>query len=179
MNIVWLGISIVKSEIHSSRIQAAFIDIGLEKCAFLHATDVDPSLLMDERDMSSDRFSSPVSSNRKRIARIPIEKVLSVGQEILVQVAKEPISSKGAKITTQISLAGRFLVLVPDTDFIGVSKKTHDFKKREKLKDIIAQIKPKGVGFIVRTIGCRFLKRSLLRRFICYLMRGKKRKVRL
>lgn len=134
-------------------IQAAFIDIGLEKCAFLHATDVDPSLLLDERDISNDRFSSLTSSNRKRIARIPIEKVLSVGQEVLVQVAKEPISSKGAKITTQISLAGRFLVLVPDTDFIGVSKKTHDFKKREKLKDIIAQIKPKGVGFIVRTIG--------------------------
>ncbi len=134
-------------------IQAAFIDIGLEKCAFLHATDVDPSLLLDERDISMDRHPAVASSNRKRIARIPIEKVLSVGQEILVQVAKEPISSKGAKITTQISLAGRFLVLVPDTDFIGVSKKTHDFKKREKLKNIIAQIKPKGVGFIVRTIG--------------------------
>jgi ribonuclease G len=132
-------------------IQAAFIDIGLEKCAFLHATDVDPSLLLDEGDVSSDNYSP--TSNRKRIARIPIEKVLGVGQQVLVQVAKEPISSKGAKITTQISLAGRFLVLVPDTDFIGVSKKTHDFKKREKLKNLIAQIKPKGVGFIVRTIG--------------------------
>ena len=137
-------------------IQAAFIDIGLEKCAFLHATDVDPSLLLDASDTAFDRFTErQSSSNRKRIARIPIEKVLSAGQEILVQVAKEPISTKGAKVTTQISLAGRFLVLVPDTDFIGVSKKTNDQHKREKLKNIIAQIKPPGVGFIVRTIGLK------------------------
>jgi Rne/Rng family ribonuclease len=70
-----------------------------------------------------ERYTGNDSSKRRRIARIPIEKVLTVGQEILVQVAKEPISTKGAKVTTQISLAGRFLVLVPDTDFIGVSKK--------------------------------------------------------
>lgn len=110
-------------------IQAAFIDIGLDKCAFLHATDVDPSLLLEAGDELMERYTGYDSSKRRRIARIPIEKVLTVGQEILVQVAKEPISTKGAKVTTQISLAGRFLVLVPDTDFIGVSKKTSDIKK--------------------------------------------------
>jgi ribonuclease G len=68
---------------------------------------------------------------------------------------KEPIGAKGAKVTTQISLAGRFLVLVPDTDFIGVSKKTSDERKRRRLKEIISQLKPKGVGFIVRTIGLK------------------------
>jgi ribonuclease G len=136
-------------------IQAAFIDIGLEKCAFLHATDVDPSLLLEAGDSLMDRYTGNQddTSKRKRVARIPIEKVLDVGQEILVQVAKEPIGTKGAKITTQISLAGRFLVLVPDTDFIGVSKKTHDMKKRARLKKLVAQLKPQGVGFIVRTIG--------------------------
>ncbi|NLG18893.1 MAG: Rne/Rng family ribonuclease [Fibrobacter sp.] len=134
-------------------IQAAFIDIGLDKCAFLHATDVDPSLLLDAGDELMERYTGYDSSKRRRIARIPIEKVLTVGQEILVQVTKEPISTKGPKVTTQISLAGRFLVLVPDTDFIGVSKKTSDIKKRARLKKLISQIKPRGVGFIVRTIG--------------------------
>jgi ribonuclease G len=133
-------------------IQSAFIDIGLEKCAFLHATDVDPTLLLEESDKVMERFTGD-NQNRKQIPRIPIEKILNVGDQILVQVAKEPISTKGAKVTTQISLAGRFLVLVPDADFIGVSKKNTDAKKRARLKQIIAQIKPPGVGFIVRTIG--------------------------
>jgi ribonuclease G len=137
-------------------IQAAFVDIGLEKCAFLHATDVDPSLLLDEDDALMERYMQRNdSTKRKRIARIPIEKVLNVEQEILVQVLKEPITTKGAKLSTQISLAGRFLVLVPDTNFIGVSKKASDTKKRARLKKLIAEIKPQGVGFIIRTIGLR------------------------
>lgn len=137
-------------------IQAAFVDIGLEKGAFLHATDIDPSLLLEAGDALMERYMQRGdSTKRKRIARIPIEKVLTVGQEILVQVLKEPITTKGAKLTTQISLAGRFLVLVPDTDFIGVSKKMGDAKKRTRLKKIIADIKPAGVGFIIRTIGLK------------------------
>ena len=137
-------------------IQAAFVDIGLGKCAFLHASDVDPSLLL-EQDELMERFASRGGRNSKsgRVPKIPIEKVLTKGQEILVQVIKEPISTKGAKVTTQISLAGRFLVLVPDTDFIGVSKKSSDSARRSRLKKLIAQIKPPGVGFIVRTIGLR------------------------
>ena len=135
-------------------LQAAFVDIGLDKGAFLHASDVDPSLLM-EQDQIMDRFSGRGKSKSGRVPRIPIEKVLTKGQEILVQVTKEPIRTKGAKVTTQISLAGRFLVLVPDTDFIGVSKKSSDSARRSKLKKLIAQIKPPGVGFIVRTIGLK------------------------
>jgi ribonuclease G len=135
-------------------LQAAFVDIGTGKCAFLHASDVDPSVLLDADDSLMERFTGQGNSTkRKRIARIPIEKVLTVGQEILVQVLKEPISTKGAKLSTQISLAGRFLVLVPDTNFIGVSKRSSDAKGRARLKKIIAEIKPPGVGFIIRTIG--------------------------
>ena len=129
-------------------LQAAFVDIGIGKGAFLHASDVDPSLLLDDDDTPD--F---VQSKRKMAAVMPIEKVLDEGQQILVQILKEPIGTKGPKVTTQISLAGRFLVLVPDTDFIGVSKKTSDERTRRRLKQIIAQLKPKGVGFIVRTIG--------------------------
>jgi len=137
-------------------LQAAFVDIGLDKAAFLHASDVDPSLLLEEDEMM-DRFAGRGGRNAKsrKVPRIPIEKVLKKGQEILVQVAKEPIRTKGAKVTTQISLAGRFLVLVPDTDFIGVSKKTSDSARRSKLKKLISQIKPPGIGFIVRTNGLK------------------------
>jgi ribonuclease G len=133
-------------------IQSAFVDIGLERSAFLHASDVDPSLLLEHGDSLIEQFMSK-GQQRKRVVRVPIEKVLTVGQEILVQILKEPIGSKGAKLTTQISLAGRFLVLVPDADFIGVSKKSSDSRKRDRLKKLISQLKPKGIGIIVRTIG--------------------------
>jgi ribonuclease G len=136
-------------------IQSAFIDIGLEKCVFLHAGDVDPSLLLDSNDELIERYTNNDPSKRRKIIKVPIEKVLQKGQEILVQVIKEPISTKSAKVTTQISIAGRFLVLVPDANFIGVSKKASDFQKRRNLKKIISQLKPPGVGFIVRTIGTK------------------------
>jgi ribonuclease G len=134
-------------------LQAAFVDIGLEKAAFLHASDIEPSVLLNEDDTLMERFSRDDSRNRRRVVRIPVEKLLQKGQEVIVQAIKEPIGTKGAKLTTQISIAGKFLVLVPDADFIGVSKRTQDFKKRSRLKKLIAQIKPKGVGFIVRTMG--------------------------
>ncbi len=134
-------------------IQSAFIDMGLDRNAFLHASDVDPSLLLDHDDDLIEKYTNRQRSKRRRVARVPIEKVLQEGQEVLVQVIKEPIGSKNAKVTTQISIAGRFLVLVPDADFIGVSKKTQDFAKRRKIKSLIAQLKPPGIGFIVRTIG--------------------------
>lgn len=136
-------------------IQSAFIDVGLDKAAFLHASDVDPSVLLDENDDLAERYMRKDSSKRRRIARVPIEKLLAVGQEILVQIAKEPMGTKAAKLTTQISLAGRFLVLVPDSNFIGVSKQTKDDRMRVRLKKLIAQLKPQGVGFIVRTIGLK------------------------
>jgi ribonuclease G len=134
-------------------LQAAFVDIGLEKAAFLHASDIEPSVLLNEDDSLMERFSRDDSQNRRKVVRIPVEKLLQKGQEVIVQAIKEPIGTKGAKLTTQISIAGKFLVLVPDADFIGVSKRTQDFKKRSRLKKLIAQIKPKGVGFIVRTMG--------------------------
>ncbi|MBD3315586.1 MAG: Rne/Rng family ribonuclease [Chitinivibrionales bacterium] len=137
-------------------IQSAFVDIGQQKNVFLHAADVDPALLLDNKDEALiERYTDRGRSSRRKVARVPIEQVLEEGQEILVQVVKEPIGNKSAKVTTQISIAGRFLVLVPDTDFIGVSKKTSDLRKRRRLKELIAQIKPAGIGFIVRTIGLK------------------------
>lgn len=144
-------------------IQSAFIDIGLQKSAFLHASDVDPSLLLEADDDRIERYTNRGDrSKRRRIARVPIEQVLEKGQDILVQVIKEPIGNKSQKVTTQISLAGRFLVLVPDSDFIGVSKKSSDMKARRKLKKIVSQYKPKGVGFIVRTIGLKVSEKEFV-----------------
>jgi ribonuclease G len=136
-------------------IQSAFIDIGLDKCVFLHASDVDPSLLLEQDDALIERYMGNDHAKRRKMIKVPLEKLLTKGQEILVQVIKEPIGTKSAKVTTQISIAGRFLVLVPDANFIGVSKKTDDLQKRRVLKRLITQLKPPGVGFIVRTIGLR------------------------
>ncbi|MBN1127491.1 MAG: Rne/Rng family ribonuclease [Chitinispirillaceae bacterium] len=144
-------------------LQAAFVDIGLERAAFLHASDIEPSVLLGEDDALLGRYRGNDAANRRKIIRIPIEKLLQKGQEILVQVIKEEISTKGAKLTTQISMAGRFLVLVPDADFIGVSKRTQDLKKRKRLKQLIAQIKPPGVGFIVRTMGLKVSEAEFVR----------------
>ncbi|MGD9201012.1 MAG: Rne/Rng family ribonuclease [Chitinispirillia bacterium] len=135
-------------------IQSAFIDLGLKQSAFLHASDVDPSLLLEADDDRIERYTNRADrSKRRRVVRVPIEQVLEVGQDILVQVIKEPIGNKSPKVTTQISFAGRFLVLVPDADFIGVSKKTNDRNARKKLKRLVSKLKPPGIGFIVRTIG--------------------------
>lgn len=144
-------------------IQSAFIDVGLDKSVFLHASDVDPTLLLEKNDERIERYTDRSGrSKRRRVARVPIEQVLSVGQEILVQVTKEPIGSKSPRVTTQISMAGRFLVLVPDSDFIGVSKKTTDLKARRQLKKLVSQLTPKGIGFIVRTMGLDVPEASLV-----------------
>lgn len=144
-------------------IQSAFVDVGLERSAFLHASDVDPRLLLEDGASLLDEFMNKGQPRRRRVVRVPIEKVLEVGQEILVQILKEPIGSKGAKVTTQISLAGRFLVLVPDADFIGVSKKSSDLRKRTRLKRLITKLKPPGIGIIVRTIGLEVSEDVFLR----------------
>jgi len=155
-------------------IQSAFIDCGLERAAFLHASDVDPSLLLDKDDDIMEKFTADAKSKRRRIAKVPIEKVLEKGQEIIVQVAKEPIGSKGAKMTTQISIAGRFLVLVPDTDFIGVSKRSSDDRRRRELKRLISAMKPPGIGFIVRTIGLKVSQEEFINEINALLAAWKK-----
>lgn len=143
-------------------IQSAFIDIGVEQSAFLHASDVDPSLLLEADDDRIERYTNRgVKSKRRQVVRVPIEEVLEEGQDIIVQILKEPIGSKSPKVTTQISLAGRFLVLAPDTNFIGVSKKTSDYKERRRLKKMILKHRPPGVGFIVRTIGLKVTEKEL------------------
>jgi len=131
--------------------QAAFVDIGLEKAAFLHAADVCPAFDANaQHHEDEDEDEDP----RKRAHEKPIDQLLKEGQEILVQVVKEPISTKGAKITGYLSVAGRFLVCMPNSNFIGVSKKSRDHSTRRRLKKLVQDLRrSEDVGYIVRTNG--------------------------
>lgn len=130
--------------------QAAFVDIGMEKAAYLHSSDVGKVEKGRYESEEVQDEESPADIIRKR-RREGIEKVLSRNQEILVQVIKEPISTKGPRVATEVTLAGRFLVLVPDSDVIRVSKRIEDWGEKRRLKKVISQCRPEGFGLIVRT----------------------------
>jgi len=120
--------------------QAAFVDIGLEKNAFLFVEDVLPP-----RSTFDEDSTAGVTTN--------IMDVLKEGQEVLVQIAKEPIGSKGARVTTHITLPGRYLVLMPTVDYIGVSRRIEDESERDRLKEVAERVKPANMGLIIRTIA--------------------------
>ena len=124
--------------------QAAFVDIGLERTAFLHANDVMRSLPPQEGEAEAISLPQPVR---------PVTELLRDGQEIVVQVVKDPIGSKGARLTTQISIPSRYLVLLPQSRAIGVSARIEDEDERARLKALVAQAMPADsqLGYIVRT----------------------------
>jgi ribonuclease G len=128
--------------------QAAFVDIGLEKAAFLYAGDYVEDI--EELDESDGRDRQRGRRNRRAPS---IETLVSEGQEIVVQIAKEPIGSKGARITSHISIAGRHLVLTPWAQRVGVSRKIDSDRERRRLRDIVQRVKPADLGFIIRTAG--------------------------
>ncbi len=129
-------------------LQAAFVDIGQEKAGFLHVEDVIGRPNLEDYDDDDEGRPAPRQDEGKTI-----DQLLKVGQEILVQVTKEPISTKGPRLTAHLSFAGRFLVCMPRTDFIGVSKKSRDPQQRRALKKMIRELKSPDCGYIVRTIG--------------------------
>lgn len=122
--------------------QAAFIDIGDSINAFLPFTEI------GKYDVANDEPFSVEKAKGKKDKKINIE----IGDEIIVQVIKEPFSGKGARVTTDISIPGSFMVLVPNTNYIGISKKISDRYERSKIKNIITDFKPKDIGIIARTI---------------------------
>ena len=145
--------------------QAAFVDIGLEKAAFLYAGDYYADGEEDEgrgRRRSSAKNGKGGngkggrgrSNGRGRNRQPPrIDTLLSEGEEITVQVAKEPIGTKGARITSNVSIAGRHLVLTPRSKRVGVSRRIDSDKERRRLRDIVTRLRPEGLGFITRTAG--------------------------
>ncbi len=131
--------------------QAAFVDIGMPKAAYLHSSDIG-------KDYSHHRYESedveeeesPVDIVRKR-RRAGIETVLKRGQEILVQVIKEPMSTKGPRVASEISIPGRLVVLVPDDDHVRVSKRIPNWNEKKRLKRVLIPLRPEGFGVIART----------------------------
>ena len=129
--------------------EAAFIDIGWKQDAFLHFSDYSDEMEGGAFDDVEDSDSTPqkrISYHRRNIA-------LKNGQEVLVQIIKEPLGNKGPRITTQVSLPGRSVVLVPYHSHIGVSRRITDYKERRRLKSVTTKIKPDGFGVIVRTVA--------------------------
>ncbi len=134
--------------------QAAFINIGAERTAFLYGGDVlDPETLKDHKlDPNAAMDLTPEEiKERNYKQRKPIEKLIREGQQIVVQVAKEPLGTKGARVTMFLSLPGRFLVLMPDFTHIGISRRIEAPEERARLSDIVKEIKPDDIGVIVRT----------------------------
>jgi len=129
--------------------QAAFIDIGMDKAAFLHASDIGHLYQGGRYDVDDDE-EAPAEIIRKT-RRAGIETVLKEGQDILVQVIKEPISTKGPRVTSEISIAGRYLVLVPDDNHVRISKRISDWGEKKRLRSIVRELRPEGFGLIVRT----------------------------
>ncbi|MEE8578030.1 MAG: ribonuclease E/G, partial [candidate division Zixibacteria bacterium] len=133
-----------------SGIQAAFVDFGIGRNGFLHISDLHP-----KHFGKSGADDTEVIGRRKSLRdRIPIQKCLKKGSEMVLQVTKEGINTKGPTLTTYVSLPGKYLVMMPWMRKHGVSHKIDDEDERKRLRDLLDQCKPpKGHGFIIRTAG--------------------------
>jgi ribonuclease G len=154
-------------------IKAAFIDIGMKQDAFLHFSDIattidEYSALIGDEDADvdtdeDDDESETETSNKPKEGGLPQTRVnrpsqpqipqITKGQEIIVQVTKEPVGKKGVRVTSEVSLAGRFLVLLPFDNKIGVSKRINNFREKRRLRRIVRSILPGGFGAIIRTVA--------------------------
>ncbi len=122
--------------------QAAFVNVGLEKNAFLYVSDA-----------LSSRNNGEEDDIPEGIKHVSIKDLLHQGQSLLVQINKEPIGTKGARVTTHITLPGRYMVLMPDVEYVGVSRRIENDKERDRLRSIAEKARPKGMGLIVRTVA--------------------------
>ena len=142
--------------------QAAFVDIGLNQAAFIYVNDliVNNYNNIEQRLIYSNEVDDSIQSVNIEGSTSPaincdwhIEELITEGQEIMVQVAKAPMGTKGARITTNISLPGRFLVLMPTSDHIGISRRIEDTTERNRLKEMVESLRQNDFGYIVRTAG--------------------------
>src|SRR5437868_12918003 len=134
--------------------QCAFIDIGLERDGFLYVSDVIDTIEEFDRLESDDEAADGARKGRDRGPQPKIEELLKEGQEIVVQVAKEPLGTKGARLTSHATLAGRFLVFMPTVDHVGVSRKIESRDERNRLRGIVREFREqRGFtgGVIIRT----------------------------
>jgi len=157
--------SIFKGKIQNLEdgLQAAFVDIGLKKNAFIHYWDMIPEdAARLEREEGVRAKSS--TSRRKKYKPGEMQKLFPVGSEIIVQVTKDAIGTKGPRVTANLSIPGRFLVMMPGTHLKGISRKIDDVKERNRLKKVLARLPvPENLGLIVRTAGSGTRKVSFAR----------------
>src|SRR3954462_13865266 len=131
-------------------LKAMFVDIGFEKNAFLHFWDAIPAAL----DSGIEEIDRPGRKQRKKITARDIPSIYPVGSEVIVQVTKGPIGTKGPRVTTNLSFAGRYLVLMPFSDRSGISRKIENQQERNRLRTILRELEiPDGIGVIIRTVG--------------------------
>ena len=145
--------------------QAAFVDIGIGKAAFLHVSDIQhrgnnafnlfsgpEELEFKDQVLNEDEEEHFKKEKKQEDYKMPdICDLVKEGQAIMVQIAKEPLSTKGPRVTSRLSMPGRHLVYMPTIDHIGISRRIEDEQERSRLRDIVEEIRPKGSGFIVRT----------------------------
>jgi ribonuclease G len=143
-----------------SGLNASFVDVGYEKDAFLHYHDLGPrvkSLIKFTKLVSDGKITNYSLEKFKFEKEIEkqgkIDDVIKANQNLLVQIIKEPISTKGPRISSELSFAGRFLVLIPFSNRISVSQKIRSKDERNRLKDLIEEFRPKGFGVIIRTVA--------------------------
>ena len=154
------------AEVHKvmAGIRAAFIDVGGQKDAFLHFSDIGEHLadyiqMLNGKDAfpKNAKLEKPESEDGKEHSATSeqdrLGSLLAPKQKLLVQIVKEPIGSKGPRISTDISIAGRFLVLMPMGDYVAVSKRIRSYKERRRLRGIVSNMLPEGFGVIVRTVA--------------------------
>ena len=156
-------------------IQAAFVDFGVGRNGFLHVSDIEYQYykhLEQVRDDSAKKGGKPRRHNERNArSKPPIQEILKRGSEVLVQVIKEGIGTKGPTLSTYISIPGRYLVLMPGLQRVGVSRKIEDEQARRKLRDSMNELNPPpGLGFIIRTAGIDRTKKDL-QRDMNYLLR--------
>ena len=140
--------------------QVAFVDIGLDKAGFLYVGDIDvtdmlePENTLEPPPIAEEDKDHPFEGKPGRPNHdIKIQDILQEGQEILVQVAKNPLGTKGARITSYITLPGRHLVYMPTINHISVSRRIEDEDEKERLKQVVSEVGNKGEGYIIRTAG--------------------------
>jgi ribonuclease G len=151
-------------DIHKGRVhkvlpgmKAAFVDIGMKQDSFLHFSDIGENtheyLATDDEDDDDPEEAPERQQAHRKVHRSHNGRFLRAGQEILVQVIKEPISNKGARVTSQISMPGRFTVLLPNSssEWIGISRKIVNIQERRRLRRLAREVKPKGCSLIIRT----------------------------
>ena len=156
--------------------QAAFVDIGLERAAFLYVGDIFSPMLGHKHDEEEEVDEPDLTvaedgpqGEAPRPGQPLIQDLLSEGQDVVVQVAKDPIGTKGARVTTHITLPGRYLVFMPTVDHVGISRRIDRDKERRRLREFVEKNRPKGAGFIVRTI-CQNQTNVTLKQDMTYLL---------